>query len=506
MKIELVSNINMDSIKFYLKDYQLLGSCDFGNYMIDLIDINSQLHKSEAEIIFLFLDFDELNEDIKDVLSAVDIFIENTGKTVIMNTLASSSNYIDTFLNIRLKQELNANLNLINFADKNQNVLLFDFSKLLRKSNFIDEKYWYMARIKFSKSGFESIARELSNLLNTYKYGSKKVLVLDMDNTLWGGVIGEEEIKLSNDGAGKVYLDFQEKIKQLKDLGVLLVACSKNNYNDGARGLKHINSILREDDFIIKKINWNDKASNIKEIAKELNLSYESMVFIDDSPMERAHVKEIIPNITIPEFPKDAYLINSWFLSVVEDCFSKISLTPEDLNKQEQYLAKRKRESVVKNTSYKDFLKTLDIRIEFKVNDREYIERYAQMTQKTNQFNLTTKRYSAVEMQNLVNSPSCDVIAINYKDKYANEGVTGLLIVDILDKHVEIDSFLLSCRILKRGVEGVVFKKLSELYFEKDIIGVYIETEKNDQVRKLYELHGFDKINKNKFIRKLGQL
>ena len=230
------------------------------------------------------------------------------------------------------------------------------------------------------------------------------------------------------------------------------------------------------------------------------------MVFIDDSPMERAHVKEIIPNITIPEFPKDAYLINSWFLSVVEDCFSKISLTPEDLNKQEQYLAKRKRESVVKNTSYKDFLKTLDIRIEFKVNDREYIERYAQMTQKTNQFNLTTKRYSAVEMQNLVNSPSCDVIAINYKDKYANEGVTGLLIVDILDKHVEIDSFLLSCRILKRGVEGVVFKKLSELYFEKDIIGVYIETEKNDQVRKLYELHGFDKINKNKFIRKLGQL
>jgi len=500
MKIELVSNINMDSIKFYLKDHQLLGSCDFGNYMIDLIDKNSQLHKSEAEIIFLFLDFDELNEDVNDVLSAVDVFIENTGKTVIMNTLASSSNYIDTFLNIRLKQELNANLNLVNFADKNQNVLLFDFSKLLRKSNFIDEKYWYMARIKFSKSGFESISRELSNLLNAYKYGSKKVLVLDMDNTLWGGVIGEEEIKLSNDGVGKIYLDFQKKIKQLKGLGVLLVACSKNNYNDGIKGLEHINSILTEDDFIIKKINWNDKASNIEEIAKELNLGYESLVFIDDSPMERSHVKEVIPNITVPEFPKDIYSINSWFLSVVEDFFSKISLTTEDLNKEEQYLAKRQRDFAIKKTSYKDFLKTLNIEIEFQINNKEHIERYAQMTQKTNQFNLTTKRYNIAEMRSFVESSFYDVISVNYKDKYANEGVTGLVIVNILDKHVEIDSFLLSCRILKRGVESSIFSKLSKLYFDKDIVGFYVETEKNSQTKKLYETHGFKEIDKNKFV------
>ena len=500
MKIELVSNINMDSIKFYLKDYQLLGSCDFGNYMIDLIDKNSQLHKSEAEIIFLFLDFDELNEDINDVLSVVDVFIENTGKTIIMNTLASSFNYIDTFLNIRLKQELNANLNLVNFADKNQNVLLFDFSKLLRAGSFIDEKYWYMARIKFSKSGFEIISRELSNLLNAYKYGSKKVLVLDMDNTLWGGIIGEEEIKLSNDGIGKIYLDFQKKIKQLKGLGVLLVACSKNNYNDGIKGLRHINSILTKDDFIIKKINWNDKASNIEEIAKELNLGYESIVFIDDSPMERSHVKKVIPNITVPEFPKDIYSINSWFLSVVEDFFSKISLTNEDLNKEEQYIAKRQRDFAIKKTSYEDFLKTLNIEIEFQINNNEHIERYAQMTQKTNQFNLTTKRYNIAEMRSFVESSFYDVISVNYKDKYANEGVTGLVIVNILDKYVEIDSFLLSCRILKRGVESSIFSKLSKLYFDKDIVGVYVETEKNRQTKKLYETHGFKKINKNKFI------
>jgi FkbH-like protein len=282
-----------------------------------------------------------------------------------------------------------------------------------------------------------------------------------------------------------------------------LVACSKNNYNDGIKGLKHINSILTEDDFIIKKINWNDKASNIEEIAKELNLGYESLVFIDDSPMERSHVKEVIPNITVPEFPKDVYSINSWFLSVVEDFFSKISLTTEDLNKEEQYIAKRQRDYAIKNTSYEDFLKTLNIEIEFQINNKGHIERYAQMTQKTNQFNLTTRRYSIAEMRSFVESSFYDVISVNYKDKYANEGVTGLVIVNILDKQVEIDSFLLSCRILKRGVESSILSKLSELYFDKDIVGFYVETEKNSQTKKLYESHGFKKIDKNKFLKKV---
>ena len=354
MKIELVSNINMDSLQFYMKDYQFLKSCGFGSHMIDLVDRDSKLYRSEASIVLLFLDFDELNEDIDDVIIAVSAFIKDTGKTVIMNTLAFSPNYIDTFLNTKLELELNANLKILSFSKKNQNVLLFDFLKLLKQSNFIDEKYWYMARIKFTKNGFESIAREVKLLIDTYQYGPKKILVLDLDNTLWGGVIGEEEISLSNDGAGKIYVDFQKKIKQLKELGVLLAVCSKNNYDDGIKGLNHINSILKESDFIIKKINWNDKASNIKEILAELNLGDDSLVFIDDNPVEREYVKKILPNIIVPDFPGDAYLINSWFLVLVEEFFSKISLTIEDLKKQDQYLVKKEREVSLKkkNLSY----------------------------------------------------------------------------------------------------------------------------------------------------------
>jgi len=506
MKIELVSNINMDSLQFYMKDYQFLKSCGFGSHMIDLVDRDSKLYRSEASIVLLFLDFDELNEDIDDVIIAVSAFIKDTGKTVIMNTLAFSPNYIDTFLNTKLELELNANLKILSFSKKNQNVLLFDFLKLLKQSNFIDEKYWYMARIKFTKNGFESIAREVKLLIDTYQYGPKKILVLDLDNTLWGGVIGEEEISLSNDGAGKIYVDFQKKIKQLKELGVLLAVCSKNNYDDGIKGLNHINSILKESDFIIKKINWNDKASNIKEILAELNLGDDSLVFIDDNPVEREYVKKILPNIIVPDFPGDAYLINSWFLVLVEEFFSKISLTIEDLKKQDQYLVKKEREVSLKkkNLSYEDFLKTLRIEIDFYINNEEYVERYAQMTQKTNQFNFTTKRYTVVDIQGFIDSNSYDVIAINYKDKFANEGITGLVIVSIADKYVEIDSFLLSCRILKRGVEDIIFSKLEELYFNKDIVGIYVPTKKNEQVKNMYKSHGFLKKDKNKFIKKLG--
>ncbi|MEA2018813.1 MAG: HAD-IIIC family phosphatase, partial [Campylobacterota bacterium] len=471
-------------------------------YKNDSVSTKSFLYKSDSEIIILFLDINELNENIDDVISAVDKFIVQTNKTVILNTVCYTPIYIDTFLNKSLENELNINLKLLSFSRKNSNVLLLDFLKLIKQNNFIDEKYWYMARIKYSKFGFELISREIINIIKTYKYGSKKVLVLDMDNTLWGGIIGEDEIKLSNDGVGKIYLDFQKNIKKLHELGILLAVCSKNNYDDGIRGLNHSNSILKEDDFIIKKINWNDKASNIKEILEELNLGDNSLVFIDDNPVEREYVKNILPNVSVPEFPNNIYSLNSWFLNIVEDYFSKISLTKEDLKKQEQYIAKIKRDNFSRDISYDDFLKSLNIEIEFLVNDNLNIERYAQMTQKTNQFNLTTKRYTTSDIKSFIDNDNYNVIAINYKDKFANEGITGLIILHDKKDFIEIDTLLLSCRILKRGVEKAIFKKIDELYLSRDIIGNYIPSSKNIQTKELYSNYGFVEINNNKFIKK----
>ena len=501
MKLEIISNINMDSLKFYMKDYNFLSSSNFGNYMIDLVDSNSLLCKSESDIIILFLDLDELNENIEDIINAVDKFVSETNKTIIINTMCYTPRYLDTYLNKSLEVELNTNIKLLNYSRENSNVLLLDFSKLIKQNNFFDEKYWYMARIKYSKIGFELIAEEIRGIINTYKYGSKKVLILDMDNTLWGGIIGEDEIKLSNDGIGKIYLDFQKKIKKLQELGILLAICSKNNYGDGIRGLNHSNSILKEDDFIIKKINWNDKVSNIKEILEELNLGDSSIVFIDDNPVEREYVKNILPDINVPEFPTNIYTLNGWFLNVIKDNFSKISLTKEDLKKQGQYVAKIKRDNFSKNISYEDFLESLDINIQFFIDDYTNVERYSQMTQKTNQFNLTTKRYTISEIKNFIDSVNFTVIAISYKDKFANEGITGLVILNNKEELIEIDTFLLSCRILTRGVEKAIFMKLEELYPNKDMVGKYIPTSKNMQTKELYTTYNFVKIDDNNFIK-----
>ena len=491
----------MDSLKFYMKGYSFLSSSGFGNYMIDLVDSNSLLYKSESNIIILFLDLDVLNESIEDLISAVDKFVSETNKTIIINTMSYTPYYLDTFLNQSLEDELNINIKLLNYSKKNPNILLLDFSKLIKQNNFFDEKYWYLARIKFSRIGFELIAKEIRGIINTYKYGSKKILIIDLDNTLWGGVIGEEEIELSNDGIGKIYLDFQQKIKKLKELGILLAICSKNNFEDGIKGLNHPNSILNEDDFIIKKINWNDKASNIKEIIEELNVGDNSIVFIDDNPVEREYVKSVLPNVIVPEFPINIYTLNSWFLNVINDNFSKIFLSKEDLKKQIQYTAKKKRDNLSKNVSYEVFLKNLDININFYINDYENIERYSQMTQKTNQFNLTTKRYTVSEIKNFINNNNHTVIAVSYKDKFANEGITGLVILNHKNDLIEIDTFLLSCRILKRGVEKTIFNKLDSLYPNKALAGKYIPTSKNMMTKDLYVEYNFTKIDDSNFIK-----
>jgi FkbH-like protein len=499
--IEIISNINMDSLKYYLS-IDVLESCGYGNYMLDLSDENSSIYKSESEFVFLFLDINEFNGDFDEFLELVKKFLQKSSKTLILNTVSFYPKQIDTFLYNSLEKELEFNKKILQLKKKYKNVLIFDFYNLSKNGEIYDLKYWYLARIKFNKDFFEKAAKEIEILINTYKYGSKKVLILDMDNTLWGGVIGEEEIKLSNDGIGKIYLDFQKNIKKLKDLGVLLAVCSKNNYEDGIKGFNHPNSILKEEDFIVKKINWQHKAENIKEIARELNLGLDSFVFIDDNPVERESIRQILPEVIVPEFPKEIYKLNDWFLDVVKKHFAKITLTKEDVLKQKQYENNLKRNQLQKNITYEEFLKSLEIKLDFYIDNERFMERYAQMTQKTNQFNLTTKRYTINDIKNFIRNDRYKVIAVNYKDKFGDEGITALVILEEKENEVIIDTFLMSCRILKRDVEKEIMNKILEFYPDKNIIGLYYPTKKNDQVKDLYIKFGFEKIDENTFIRR----
>lgn len=501
MNIEVIGNTNMDSLKFYMKGYTFLKDCAFGNYMIDLLDKKSSLYTGKSEIIVLFLDIDELFVEFEQLLNAIDFFATNTNKTIIVNSVTFTPDYMDSFLNDTLFRELNYNQKLLKISKTHTNIFLLDLNKVCKYNNIIDEKYWYMARIKYNKKGFELISDELVRLIETYRYGSKKILVLDMDNTLWGGVIGEDEIQLSNEGAGKIFFDFQKKVKKLKELGVLLAICSKNNYEDGMSGLNHTNSVLDESDFIIKKINWNDKVSNIQQIAQTLNLSEDSIVFIDDNPVERALVSELLPEVSVPNFPENIYTLNSWFLKIVNKYFAKLNLTKEDLGKQKQYEAKFRRDELKAGSTYKSFLKNLRIEINFFVDNKDNIKRCAQMTQKTNQFNLTTKRYTVADIERFVKSSLFNVIAISYKDKFENEGITGLVILEFKEDYVRIDTILLSCRILKRDIEKYIFKKIDELSNGKKILAEYVPTLKNEQTKNLYTEYGYREIGKNKYIK-----
>jgi FkbH-like protein len=357
---------------------------------------------------------------------------------------------------------------------------------------------------------FQLIAQEIENMIFTYKGKVKKVLILDLDNTLWGGVIGEDgpNVKLSNEGEGKIYQDFHKNVKRLKDFGVLLAINSKNNYTDAIEGLENPNSKLNKEDFVIIKANWNDKVSNIKEIASELNLGLDSFVFIDDNAVERSLVKEYIPEIEVPDFPEDMNNYNSWFIKdVVYKFFPKFKLTKEDTAKIEQYKANIKRKKL--ETSSLDlgaFLESLNININFHIDDERFIERYAQMTQKTNQFNLTTKRYTINDIKNFISSDKFIVYAIDYEDKFLKEGIIGLAIVSLEETQAVLDTFLLSCRVLKRGVEKALFDRVSMDLKEKgfkELIGLYYPTKKNIIVKDLFENYGFNKIDENKFIKEV---
>jgi len=259
---------------------------------------------------------------------------------------------------------------------------------------------------------------------------------------------------------------------------------------------KNPNMILKMNQIVAYRINWENKPTNIKNLANEINIGLDSMVFIDDNPVERELVKKAIPEIVVPEFPKEPYNINVFIRNVLEDYFQIYKLTTEDLEKTNQYKENFRRDSFKSEfTSIEDFLKNLDIEITIKKADKFNISRIAQMTQKTNQFNLTTKRYTENEISRFIENGDM-VFCASVKDKFGDNGITLLAIVtfDTISKISLIDSYLLSCRILGRGIENVFLNFiLNQVYLKgyRKIEACYLPTTKNGQVRDFYEKNGF---------------
>ena len=384
------------------------------------------------------------------------------------------------------------------------NVKVIDITEFTRKysaSELFDWKFYFISQMGMNPKLNKDFKAWWDKKMNSVSLKRKKCLVLDLDNTLWGGVLGEEGIegiKIGGDYPGKAFLYWQEALLELSKSGVILTVCSKNNEQDVLDAWeKNPFMVLKKEHFAAYRINWTDKATNIKELAQELNIGLDSFVFVDDNPTERELIKQMLPMVEVPEFPAQPYELMPFFKQLVEDYFKVYSVTDEDKKKTEQYKQNAARAQAQSSfADFDSFLESLDIQITIEGANEFNIQRIAQMTQKTNQFNLTTHRYTDADVRGFVES-GWKVWCISVADKFGDNGITGAIMVK---PDGEIDTFLLSCRILGKGIEIAFVKSIITLLASegfKHLTASYLPTAKNAQVKEFWDKAGFSCTKEN---------
>ena len=394
------------------------------------------------------------------------------------------------------------NLALYDFERQHSNVKVIDITEFTRRyaaQDMIDWKFYFISQMGMNPRLSKDFIAWWNKKLDSISLKRKKCLVLDLDNTLWGGVLGEEGIegiKIGGDYPGKAFLYWQEALLELSKSGVIMTICSKNNEQDVLDAWeKNPFMVLKKEHFAAYRINWTDKATNIQELARELNIGLDSFVFVDDNPTERELIRQILPMVSVPDFPAQPYELPVFFKQLVEDYFKVYSVTDEDKKKTEQYKANAQRaHAAAYFTDFSAFLRSLDIQITIEAANDFNVQRIAQMTQKTNQFNLTTKRYADADIRGFMEQ-GWGIWCISVADKFGDNGITGAIMVT---PGGEIDTFLLSCRILGKGIELAFVKKILAILKDEGITSLrasYFPTAKNAQVKKFWDKCGFALVN-----------
>jgi FkbH-like protein len=366
----------------------------------------------------------------------------------------------------------------------------------------LSAKMDYLARMPYSPQGLDVLARDMASFVRQARGKSKKCLVLDLDNTLWGGIIGEDGlsgIKLGPDGVGRAYLDFQHEILRLHQQGVILAICSKNNEQDVAEVFqKHPHMVLRPEHFAAVRINWQDKPANLRALADEINIGIDSLVVLDDNPVERGAIRQLVPQVLVPDLPRDPVDFPEFLRGLT--CFQSLQLTEEDLQRGRFYADERRRQILQKQAgSIEEYLAALEMVVNIRPIDDFTQPRIVQLINRTNQFNLTARRYSETDVQRMRWSADHFVFSLGLEDRYGDNGIVGVAILwltaaDDRPRAAIIDSLLMSCRILGRNVERAFLGYLAEFAARLDaayIEGQYIPSDKNAQVADFYPRHGF---------------
>lgn len=501
-----------------------IWEADFNQIEQQITDHGSELYDFEPEIVLIFQSshkllskYNKLKPEVHSLLADEELDgIELMTETLSQKTNAKIIYYNYTeiddtvFGNYALKTEASflfqlrkLNYELMNFASKNPNFHLCDISSIqnqIGKNAFFQSSIYVNTEMVLSLDAMPLVASRTLDIIQSLDGKFKKCVILDLDNTTWGGIIGDdgiENIQIGSLGIGKAFSEFQYWIKKLKNRGIIVAVCSKNTEAVAKEPFeKHPDMVLRLDDISVFVANWENKADNIRHIQSILNIGFDSMVFLDDNPFERNIVRENLPEVTVPELPEDPaeYLEYLYTLNL----FETASVSEEDSERTKMYQIEAQRAKVQqKFTNEDDFLQSLNMVSVVEPFNKFNKPRVAQLSQRSNQFNLRTIRYTDADIETLSTSDNHITFTFTLEDKF---GDNGLICVIILKKETEkicfIDTWFMSCRVLKRSMENFVLNTIVNTSMKKGFLtlkGEYIQTAKNDMVANHYMNLGFEK-------------
>ncbi len=504
---------------------------DYDQILPQIIDENSEMYNSKPDSVLIFMCVERLYEQwvqtseekrstfAETWFDQIKVYWEyisfNSSAKILQFTFAEYDdrvfgNYASKIKASFIYQLRKLNLMLMDGCMQDKNTFLIDLNNIqssVGRDVFYDSKLYYLAKMPISLAALPRVAASVIDVIQTFRGEVKKCVILDLDNTLWGGVIGDDGlagIQIGELGIGHAFTGFQEWIKELKKRGILLGVCSKNEETAAKLPFeKHDEMVLKLKDFSIFVANWEDKASNIRHIQETLNIGMDSIIFIDDNPFERNLVRSLLPDVIVPELPDDPALYLTYLQSL--NLFETFSFSQEDAKRTNLYQAEAKRNALSKQYSnFDEYLQNLEMVARAAEFDVFHTPRIAQLSQRSNQFNLRTIRYTEAEIESIVNDNNQITMYFTLKDKLADHGLISIVIMEKKDNEsLFIKTWLMSCRVLKRGMEEFIVNKIIETAKKmgyKTVIGEYIKTQKNTMVKDIYEKLGFARISDNTFV------
>jgi len=498
-----------------------MWEADYDQIDHEIFNQNSNLYSAPHDFILIIrssehllkkfykIDISERTSFANKQIEYLRLLLRQIGRTkgkVILNTYfeindAVFGNYSNKVRSSFLYQMRLLNVGLMELAEENKNVFLLDVGSIIARkgySSVFDAKLYFNSDIVYNLDLIPELVQNIHLIIQSINGQFKKCVILDLDNTLWGGVIGDdgmERIQIGDLGIGKAYTEWQCWLKELKKRGIILTVCSKNTEHIAKEPFEmHPDMELHLDDIAVFVANWENKVDNIRHIQSVLNIGFDSMVFFDDNPFEREMVKKGIPELTVPDLPEDPAEYLNYVRSL--NLFETASFTVEDMERTKQYQEEAKRTIFQKSFANESaFLESLEMKSEVAPFNPFTIPRVAQLTQRSNQFNLRTKRYTEAQVTEMANSPDYFTLSFTLEDKFGNHGLIAII---ILKKESEetlfIDTWIMSCRVLKRGMENFTTSAIVALARKngfKKLHGEYLPTPKNGMVKNHYHDLGF---------------